>query len=74
MLTADLPRRSEFSRAEWDEIGGWVGRLPLALEILNRALINVARPVSEILRRARRNETTRSWMSWPRRCLRSNVE
>ena len=32
MLTADLPRRSELSRAEWDEIGGWVGRLPLALE------------------------------------------
>jgi hypothetical protein len=46
------------TRAEWNEIGEWVGRLPLALEILNRALVNGARPVAEILRRARGNETT----------------
>jgi Flp pilus assembly protein TadD len=58
ILAADLPRRSELSRAEWNEIGEWVGRLPLALEILNRALVNGARPVGEILRRARHNETT----------------
>ena len=58
ILTADLPRRGELSRAEWNEIGEWVGRLPLALEILNRALVNNARPVGEILRRARHNETT----------------
>jgi hypothetical protein len=58
ILTADLPRRCELTRAEWDEISEWVGRLPLALETLNRALVNGARPVAEILRRARGNETT----------------
>jgi tetratricopeptide (TPR) repeat protein len=58
ILTADLPRRGELTRAEWNEISEWVGRLPLALEILNRALVNGARPVGEILRRARHNETT----------------
>jgi tetratricopeptide (TPR) repeat protein len=58
ILAADLPRRSELSRAQWNEISEWVGRLPLALEILNRALVNGARPVAEILRRARYNETT----------------
>jgi tetratricopeptide (TPR) repeat protein len=58
ILAADLPRRSELSRAEWNEISEWAGRLPLALEILNRALVNGARPVGEILRRARHNETT----------------
>lgn len=58
ILAADLPLRSELTRAEWNEISEWVGRLPLALEILNRALVNGARPVGEILRRARHNETT----------------
>jgi tetratricopeptide (TPR) repeat protein len=58
ILVADLPRRSELSRTAWNEITEWVGRLPLALEILNRALVNGARPVAEILRRARHNETT----------------
>jgi tetratricopeptide (TPR) repeat protein len=58
ILTANLPRRSELTRKEWNEISEWVGRLPLALEILNRALVNGARPVGEILRRARHNETT----------------
>jgi hypothetical protein len=58
ILAADLPHRSELTRAEWHEIGEWVGCLPLALEILNRALVNGARPVAEILRRARHNETT----------------
>ena len=58
ILAADLPRRSELTRAEWNEISEWVGSLPLALEILNRALVNGARPVGEILRRVRHNETT----------------
>jgi len=43
---------------EWREISTWVGRLPLALELLNRALATDAlRPV-ELLEDARRKETT----------------
>ena len=58
LLTANLRNRGELTRAEWDEIGAWVGHLPLALEILNRALVNRARPFAEILRRARQQETS----------------
>jgi hypothetical protein len=37
LLTAEVQRNS-LSDAEWNEIGEWVGHLPLALEVLNRLL------------------------------------
>ena len=43
---------------EWQEIVSWVGGLPLALELLNRALLNHAFTTAEILELARSEGTT----------------
>jgi len=49
---------SDIEAAAWHEIGKWVGNLPLALELLNRALATKALSASELLTRARSTATT----------------
>lgn len=46
------------SPAEWREIAGWVGHLPLALELLNAALRSDALLPRELLERSRDEATT----------------
>jgi tetratricopeptide (TPR) repeat protein len=58
LLTCDLLQRHLLSDSQWDEISNWVGRLPLALEILNRALYYHAIPLDVLLQRARGASST----------------
>ncbi len=43
---------------EWREIAGWVGRLPLALVLLNRSIATGALSPPELLQRTRQLDTT----------------
>ncbi|HEY0151397.1 MAG TPA: tetratricopeptide repeat protein [Longimicrobium sp.] len=38
LLTRDVPHQEVLAAEQWREITGWVGQLPLALELLNAAL------------------------------------
>jgi tetratricopeptide (TPR) repeat protein len=59
LLTRGVPDRQTLSEHEWIEVAEWVGRLPLALELLNAVLQGGAMSSQELLARARRGEITR---------------
>ncbi|MBX2802734.1 MAG: toll/interleukin-1 receptor domain-containing protein [Myxococcales bacterium] len=47
------------STTEWDEVTAWVGRLPLALELLNRGIAYEVFTADELLEQARGHSPTR---------------
>jgi len=55
LLRRDVAAGAALSNIEWGEVAAWVGRLPLALTVLNRALRPEARALrpAELLRAAR---------------------
>jgi tetratricopeptide (TPR) repeat protein len=57
LLTSDIDFGA-LNDGEWREITDWVGGLPLALELLNRALAAYAFTTDELLARARSEATT----------------
>ena len=59
MLTAGTDQRGALTTDQWSAITEWVGDLPLALEILNRALSFRAISPSELLSRAREGNPTK---------------
>ncbi len=59
MLTAGTDQRGALTEDQWSAIAEWVGDLPLALEILNRALSFRAISPSELLSRAREESPTK---------------
>jgi tetratricopeptide (TPR) repeat protein len=52
LLTMET-ERSALADADWNEIAGWVGHLPLALEVLNRLLRSGAMTPSAVLDQSR---------------------
>lgn len=58
MLCRGDVRRHELKEEEWREIGDWVGRLPLALELLNTALQDAALSPRQVLARVRDAEVS----------------
>ena len=52
LLTEDLPDLSVLSWSEWGETAAWVGYLPLALDLLNRAMAMGSINAPDLLKRA----------------------
>jgi tetratricopeptide (TPR) repeat protein len=59
LLTNQFPNRTSLSYTEWDEVTDWVGRLPIALEMLNKALRANAIRMADLLVRARSKDMTK---------------
>jgi hypothetical protein len=57
-LLSSGTRREELSEAEWTEVAGWVGNLPLALELLNGLLASGAMSAHELLAMSREQRLT----------------
>jgi tetratricopeptide (TPR) repeat protein len=52
LLTENVPGAGALSWNEWGRIAEWVGRLPLALDLLNRSLVLSSISPSDLLQRA----------------------
>jgi len=63
LLTKDLRSRSDLEDKDWASIAAWVGNLPLALDLLNRALYFNAVTPQGLLNRCRHASVSREFES-----------
>ncbi|HEX5727379.1 MAG TPA: tetratricopeptide repeat protein [Longimicrobiaceae bacterium] len=72
-LLANGDFAGRLARAEWGEVAEWVGRLPLALELLNRAMLAGAVQPRDALEASRRGGSTTRALDDAMAALRGSV-
>ena len=73
LLTENVPGASVLSWNEWERVAGWVGYLPLALDLLNRSLLLQSTSARDLLKRANTVEPRTAQLDRLREALRGQV-
>lgn len=73
MLTRDLENGDSITQSEWKEVAGWVGHLPLALELLRWAILDSGFQPKDILAHARNQSSTTTELDSTAQVLRGQI-
>ena len=73
LLTENVPGAGVLTWDEWERVAGWVGYLPLALDLLNRSLLLQSISARDLLKRATTVEPRTAQLDRLRDALRGQV-
>ena len=73
LLTENVPGAGVLTWKEWERVAGWVGYLPLALDLLNRSLLLRSISARDLLKRAATVEPRTAQLDRLREALRGQV-